>query len=117
MNIEVITEKTNPLMKRKELVLSIEYASSTPSKADMQVAVAKQFNAEPNKVEIKKVLSAYGKSSGKIWANIWDEKEIPILGKKEEPKEEQPKEAPAEAKEEQPKEEAVPEEKTTPEEK
>lgn len=120
--MEVVTEKANPLMKRKELVLSIDYTSSTPSRAEMQAAVAQQFSIEPTKVEIKKIMSAYGKASGKVWANVWEEKEIPIYGKKEEPKEEPaPAEAPAEGepkpeekpegpKEEEPKEETPPEE-------
>ena len=110
MKIEVLTEKDNPLLKRKQLVLSIEYDSSTPSKAEMQLALSKQFSAEPNRVEIKKIISSHGKATGKIWANIWEDKEIPIYGKKEEKKEEAPatpvEEAPAEpAKEETPKEE------------
>ena len=111
--MEVVTEKANPLMKRKELVLSIDYTSSTPSKAEMQAAVEQQFSAEPNKVEIKKIMSTYGKASGKVWANIWEEKEVPIYGKKEEPKEEKPA-APVEPEqpaEEAPKEEPKPEEK------
>ncbi len=99
MKIELVSEKANPLMKRKELVLSIEYNSSTPSKAEMQLAVSKQFGAEAKKVEIKKILSTHGKASGKAWVSVWEDKEIPIYGKKAEPKtEEAPKEAPAEEK-------------------
>ncbi|MBR9682247.1 MAG: hypothetical protein GOV02_01095 [Candidatus Aenigmarchaeota archaeon] len=113
MNMEVVTEKANPLMKRKEIVLAIVYASSTPSKADMQVAVAKQFGSDLNKVEITKIMSTHGKATGKIWASIWEEKEIAIYGKKDEPKAEEPKAEEPKAEEpkaEEPK-EATPEEK------
>lgn len=124
MQFNVIEEKQNPLLKRKELLVSVDYeGKSTPSKAELQKALSKQFNANMENLEISKVLSETGLSRGKAWVKIWEEKKVPIYSEikktkkqpdepKPEPKakEEQPSEQKKEVKEEQkakePKEEA-----------
>ncbi len=91
----------------------MDYDGPTPSKASLQQMFAKEFKAEPNHVEISKIISETGKDSGKIWVKIWEEKEIPIYTEKGAKKEEgaseekpqKPAEAPAEAPSEEPKEE------------
>jgi len=113
MKVQVITEKENPLLKRKEILVSIDYeGTATPSKADIQKLLAEQLKANIENLEISKVLSEIGKSRGKAWIKIWEEKKIPLYSeikkeKKKAPKKEaKPKEKPAEApKEEKPKEE------------
>jgi len=114
MKIEVINEKENPLMKRRELFVSIDYdKGATPSKADLQKSLAEQLKVNIENLEISKILSEFGLSKGKAWVKIWKEKKVPLYSeikkeKKEKPKEESKPEAP---KEEKPKEEAKKEEK------
>ena len=97
MKIEVVNEKENPLMKRKELLVSIDYdKGATPSKADLQKILSEQLKANIENIEISKVLSEFGLPKGKAWIKIWNEKKVPLYseikkekpGKKEEPKEE-----------------------------
>jgi len=86
--MDIIEQKENPLLKRKEVIVSLKYDKSTPSKAEMQALMSKHFRTEPTRVEIKKIMTDFGAASGKMWVNIWQDKEIPLYGKKEEKTEE-----------------------------
>jgi len=104
MKIEVVTEKENPLLKRKEIIISLDYdGKSTISKADLQKLIAEQFKAGLDSVEITKILSEVGIPKGRAWIKVWNEKKVPIyseIKKEKKPteakKEEKPKEAPKE---------------------
>lgn len=114
MKIQVIDEKENPMLKRRELVVSIDYeGKSTISKADLQKDLAKQLSANIENVEVSKILSEIGLSRGKAWVKVWKEKKIPIYSevKKEEKEVIKPAKPKVEEKkpEEAPKEEAKPE--------
>ena len=100
MQFELKSEKQNPLFKRKEYIVEMNYEGPTPSKRTLQQMFAKEFKAEPNHVEISKIISFMGKDAGKIWIKIWEEKEIEMYTEKNAPKEEAPAETPAEVKEE-----------------
>lgn len=90
MNISVIEEKENVLLKRKDMIIDVNYEnSSTPSKAVLQAAVSKQMHANIEHIEVSKIISDFGKPKGKAWIKIWKEKKIGIHGlKKEAPAEE-----------------------------
>ena len=96
MDIQVISEKENLLLKRREVLASIDYqGGSTPSKADMQKTLADHFKVNVDNLEISKIISDVGMPKGKAWIKIWQEKKVPIYSelkkKKEEPKPEAPK--------------------------
>jgi len=83
VKFNVIEEKENPLLKRKELLLSIDYeGGSTPSKSELQKFLAEQLNANMENLEISKVLSEIGLPRGKAWVKIWEEKKIPLYSEK-----------------------------------
>lgn len=115
MKFQIIEEKENPMLKRKEILISLDYEKgSTPSKAELQKVLSEQLNAKIENVEISKILSEIGRTRGKAWIKVWQEKNIPIyseLKKKEKPPE-KPKEEPKpeEEKVEEKKEEASKEE-------
>lgn len=111
MKIQVIDEKENPMLKRRELVVSIDYeGGSTISKADLQKSLAKQLNANIESVEISKILSEIGLSRGKAWVKVWKEKKVPIYSEIKKEKKKKPAKKPPKKKPEKPKEEAKPEE-------
>ena len=91
MKLNVLEERENPVLKRKELVLNVDYEQgSTASKAALQKAVSEQLNANIENVEITKILSENGKTAGTAWVKIWQDKKIPLYKAKkaEAPKEE-----------------------------
>lgn len=91
MNIKVIEEKKNPVLKRKELILELVYDAATPSKAELQKFLSEKLNAEINKIEVSKILSHAGMTGGRAWIKIWEEKTVPVYSevkKETKPKEE-----------------------------
>ena len=117
MQYDKLEEKNNPIFKRKEFLLKMDYDGPTPSKAVLQQMLAKDFKTQPNRVEINKIISFLGKASGKIWVRVWEEKEIELYKEKNAPKEEAPAEEPkSEVKEEPKAEEPVEESKEVKEE-
>jgi ribosomal protein S24E len=104
MKLSVVSEKDNPLFKRKELQIEVDHdASATPSKAEVQLLVSKEFKKNIENVDIRSIFSDSGVSSSKAKAFLWEEKKVPDLSKA--------------VKEKKPKEEAKPEEKPKEEEK
>ena len=62
MDFSVIEERENPVMKRKELVLSLDYGlGSTVSKAELQSAVASKLKASADAIEVTKIVSEVGR--------------------------------------------------------
>ena len=118
MNIQVISEKENPLLKRREVLASIDYQGGpTPSKADLQKTLADNFKVNIDNLEISKIISEVGISKGKIWIKIWHEKKVPIYAEIKKEKKPKKVEKPKEEKEpELPKPEAESKEKIKPEE-
>jgi len=118
MKFQVIEEKENPMLKRKEIFISLDYEKgSTPSKADLQKLLAEQLNANIENVEISKILSEVGLPKGKALVKIWEEKKVPIYSEMKKEKEPKPEPTPEkieelkpETKEEKPEEEPKPEE-------
>jgi ribosomal protein S24E len=102
MKISVISDKENPFLKRKELQINIEHeGSATPSKAELQQALAAEFKKEVEQVDIRDIFSDSGISSSKSRIFLWEEKRVADLSKvvKEEkkPKEEKKEKAGAES--------------------
>lgn len=109
MNFQLISEKENPLFKRKEVLMSLDYGGgSTPSKAEVQKALADHFKVNADSVEIFKIISETGLPRGKVWIKIWQDKKVQIYSelKKKGAEEEKAQGQPAEIPAETPKEEA-----------
>ncbi len=84
MEMEIIKDFDNRLMKRRELVVKIDYGGgATPSKAELQALIAKKFAVEPGRVEIEKIMSEKGYPAGRVWIKIWDEPKVEVLFKEE----------------------------------
>jgi len=85
MDFQKVSEKHNALLKRKDVIIKINYDGATPSKLSLQQVLAKEFSTEPNHIEITKIISEVGIDKGTIMIKVWDTKEVPIYGKKEVP--------------------------------
>lgn len=98
MDVQTVSEKENPLLKRKEIIVALDFEGGpTASKAMLQKLMSEHFKTGIDSVEIATIMSEVGSSKGKAWVKIWQEKKIPIYsetkkGKKETPKEEPKKE-------------------------
>jgi ribosomal protein S24E len=82
MEWKVLKDFDNRLLKRRELILHVDYGGgATPSKAELQLLVAKKFAVDPARVEISKIFSDKGSASGRVWVKIWDEPKVEVLAK------------------------------------
>ena len=99
MKVNIVSEKQNPYLKRKEILLSIEHeAESTPPKAAVLELLAKQLSAEKEKIEIVDIISETGLPKSKSMIFIWEEVPVKKIKKTAE-KAEAPKEEQKEVKE------------------
>ena len=89
MKVIIVNEKQNTSLKRKELEISIEHiGGATPSMAGLQLLLSREFNLEPEKIEIRNIFSLKGRQRSRAKTFIWDEKKVENLAKpKEAPKE------------------------------
>lgn len=114
IKIKILSEKENPLLKRKDLMLEVEHTGeATPKMEDLTERIAKNFKTTPEKVDIDYIFSESGIAQSRVKLKIWKGKppEKKIKKKEEKPKEEKPEVAeekkPEEKEEEKPKEEKV----------
>jgi len=73
MEIKIIQEKNNPLLKRKELLLEIDHNNkATPSREELANEISKMFNVEKEKIVIDYILSIRGYSKSKAKIKIYE---------------------------------------------
>jgi len=101
MKIQVVTDKENALLRRREIIIALDYEGiSTPSRAVLQKLLSEEFKTSVDSVEISTILSETGIPKGKAWIKIWKEKKIPIYSEVKKEKKEKPVEAKKEEKKE-----------------
>ncbi|MBU4406900.1 MAG: hypothetical protein KKB24_04855, partial [Candidatus Altiarchaeota archaeon] len=125
MNIEILEEKENPLLGRKEIRFRVDYKGKTPGFEEVRNELITKVSADKNLTIIDSVNSDFGSQSAFAYAKIYkDEKSMKVepgyrIGKniegkkkKETTAEEKPAEAKPAGGEEKPAEEPKPEEKS-----
>jgi len=77
MEVKIITQKANPLLKRKEIQFHVEHdkTGSTPPKQEIRKAVAAALKANIDLVFIKKFETETGMHTAVGLANIYDSTE------------------------------------------
>lgn len=110
MELEVVSEKENPLLERKEIVLKMPVEKETPSRKELMPLLAKKYGNAEKLIFIEKIEHPYGTKHAKIYARLYSTEKAALrepeyLKKREEAKKkgEAPaapakKEKPAEAK-------------------
>ena len=75
INVKVLEEKDNPVLKRKDLLLMLEHSGeATPKRVDMEKLIADKFKGDVKKTEIVYMFSEGGRAATKVKAFIWKEK-------------------------------------------
>ncbi|MBU5557735.1 MAG: hypothetical protein QW751_01125 [Candidatus Aenigmatarchaeota archaeon] len=90
MKIAVENKKANPVLRRDEILVSIDYQGGpTPSIASLRTELAKVLGVTEDRIEIAKLLSATGRPAGTAWVRVWETAELvpkPKVKKKAEEK-------------------------------
>jgi ribosomal protein S24E len=72
--IKIISEKENPLFRRKELVLEARNISA-PKTADVGALLAEKFSADAGAIKIERIIPRFGSDVFTIQAKIYKTKE------------------------------------------
>ncbi|VVB51042.1 30S ribosomal protein S24e [uncultured archaeon] len=75
MKIEVVSERANPLLKRREVKFSVSYAGATPSRKDIREELVKLLHAKAELLVLDRVDNEFGKNSAKGYAKVYENKE------------------------------------------
>lgn len=71
MEIKVIEKRTNPLLKRREIMFKVSHEGATPSREEVKNKLAAMLNAKKELVIIERMLSEYGKRETHGYAKIY----------------------------------------------
>ena len=74
MELNILTEKENPLFKRKEIQVIIE-AEKAPTKDEAAKMLADSFSSKQESIQVKKIEGKFGSNNFKIDANIYHSEE------------------------------------------
>jgi len=74
MEVKIVSEKENPLLKRREVYFQVEHreAGSTPSRLDVKKAVATALKKDAELVFVKKFETKTGMHIAFGTANVYD---------------------------------------------
>lgn len=76
MELNVISEKSNPLLKRKEIVIGIKQDNvKTISRVELQKLIASNQNVAEDLVIIEKISTSFGTPDCVVDAKIYERKE------------------------------------------
>jgi len=99
MELKIVVDKSQVLLKRKELKAEVTFAGATPSNVDVAKLVAEKFKADPELVVIKRILVRFGSNIADVIAYVYETKEAKAVEPQKRVKtEEAPKAAPAKKK-------------------
>lgn len=72
----VVSDKYNPLIKRRELLVIIHHVGKgTPSRLELRSAIANAYNVNEEQVYIRSILSEFGIGRTKAQVHIYDDPE------------------------------------------
>lgn len=72
MKLQVLEEKDNPALQRRELRVAVDYeGAATPKLESMAGELSRHFGADQAVVDIRKLIGATGHSKGTVLVNIW----------------------------------------------
>jgi small subunit ribosomal protein S24e len=78
LKFETVSEKDNPVLSRREIVVKIQDCGATPSRKDVVAGLAAHFGAAENLILVDQILTEFGTSACRAKLKIYqDEKFIP----------------------------------------
>ncbi len=73
MDIQILKDKNNVLLNRRELDFTVKYEGSTPSRNDIRNKLAAMLNAPLELLIIQKVATEYGMQEARGYAKLYAE--------------------------------------------
>ena len=77
MDIEIVEQKQNPLLSRREVRFQVHHqGEKTPTRDAIREKLAAQMNSKKGNIVIDAMASAFGRSSTRGYARIYDTQEV-----------------------------------------
>lgn len=73
MEMEVISEKVNPVLKRREIIVKIKVKGATPSRKDVVAGVASHFGVEEKLILVDQILTEFGAADALARIKIYED--------------------------------------------
>lgn len=73
MEMEVISEKVNPVLKRREILVRIKGTGATPSRKDVVAGIASHFGVEEKIILVDQIITEFGISDARARVKIYDD--------------------------------------------
>ncbi len=80
MEMETISEKDNPVLNRKEIVLLIKGAAATPSRKEVVAAIAAKFSVGEDLILVDQIQTEFGTPNCRAVVKIY--KDAALIPKK-----------------------------------
>ncbi|MHC1636250.1 MAG: 30S ribosomal protein S24e [Candidatus Methanospirareceae archaeon] len=71
--MEIIKERENPLLRRREVIFKIKHEGGTPQRGEVRKLLVKRFRAKENVVVIDKMETEFGKKETVGYAKIYED--------------------------------------------
>lgn len=97
VDMHIINEKQNPLLKRRELILSCPYFNKvTPRKEEVVKALIATLKIEEKFIALKKIAPIFGQQQARVHVNVYSDENVlkkyeTVNKKQKKVKEEKPK--------------------------
>jgi small subunit ribosomal protein S24e len=78
MEITIIEDKRNELLKRREILFRVSYQGPTPSRQQVLDKLSAVFNLSPNLTVIDSLTTRFGKTEVKGMARVYDTEEMKV---------------------------------------
>jgi len=75
VKLEIIEDKSNPLLNRRELDIIVVYESGTPKREEVREEISKKFKVEKERIIVEKMESLFGSKKAKAHVHIYDSAE------------------------------------------
>ncbi|WP_292460522.1 30S ribosomal protein S24e [Methanothermococcus sp.] len=83
MEIEIISDRVNPLLNRREVKFIVKYEGATPSIKDVKMKLIAMLNANKDMVVINSLNQEFGKMESTGYVKVYnDEKMMNLIEKK-----------------------------------
>jgi ribosomal protein S24E len=72
MNLQIVEQKMNPLLSRKEIKARLTYDKATPSKDELKKQIASGMKTSADLLVIKHIYPAYGDRRAEVLFYLYD---------------------------------------------
>ncbi|MEK6954630.1 MAG: hypothetical protein AABX01_06470 [Candidatus Micrarchaeota archaeon] len=70
--MEILENKENKLLGRKEIIVKLPVEKETPSRKHLMSEIQKQFTAAADEIIIERVVHPFGTKYAKVYVRIYD---------------------------------------------